>query len=818
MRFIIPLHLLTFAAFTASAVPSTDYDLVIAGGTRAAVAAAERARRDGKRVCVVAPRNYLGEDVAGNLACVTEGLTPLAAKQALDRRLLACGADVLTGTFVLSRDGGEVRCAAAGGEFTLAATEFLDCRALPPKTGFSRAARIVIAGSPPSAPGLAVEPLPGDYTTVVTNRVKEDGDGSVHTVTGRAWRCEFDLDFAVTDAPSAAAAELSARKLTWVPDLLDGADELIPLGGASSAKAPVPPDEADVIVIGGGVAGVPAAIAAARAGAKTVLVESLRQLGGMGTAGGIGQYWQGRRDGFTAEYDQRIRELKPSVHGVGKREAWRRLAEEAGVTVLLGCTFYGVERQDGRLQAVRLATDYGPLTLRAKTFVDATGNAAVAAAAGAPTVFLESGPLAVQGSGVAWRPLGVGFANTDWGYVDDTSVRDRTRFLACGRLGASNIWDVAQLVGSRERRRIVGELVLTDTDIASGRRFADVIALTQSNFDSHGPTANDLGLVPEPCPWLIKAVVPYRALRPRGIDNLLVAGLGISAVRDALPIVRMQSDVQNTGYAVGYAAAMAATAGGDCRRVDIRTLQRRLCDEGRLPAAALGWTDRRLTDEELAESVRTLAEDYRGAAKVLAERVRATPMLKAAYRRETRPTARFRYAHVLGILGEADGAETLAEWLRGGIDASEPRIKGMPPYARRFDDRESVLIALGRTKSEVAAKVLHEEAARLEPGDSLGRHRAVCWAAEACGERSLGVLLRAKATDRPAATLARGVRPMAGCSPKNHFMTNEEIAALKALDLATAVYRLTGDDTFLKPWLGDAREVFRRQAERVLAR
>ena len=795
------------------------YDVVVAGGTRRAVAAAEQCRREGRTVCVLAPRNYLGEDAAGTLACVGDGVTPLQAKRALDRRLLACGADFLTGTYVLSASSNEVRCAGVCGEFAVACGMFLDCRDAAANAVFTKAARIVVAGTAPSAPGLSVRTLPGDFTTVVTNRVKEDGDGRVHTVAGRAWRCEFDLPHPVTDAFGRAEAELLAREKTWVPDLLDGADELIPLDAGTAASAGAPPvRDADVVVVGGGVAGVPAAIAAARAGARTILVESLRQLGGTGTAGGIGQYWQGYRDGVTAEYDQRIRDLKPAVHGIGKREAWRRMAREAGVTVLWGCAAYGVEMDGDRIAAVKVATDYGPVRLAARTVVDATGNANLAAAAGAPIVFIEEGPLAVQGSGVAGRPLGVGYMNTDWGYVDETSARDRARFLACGRLGAPEIWDVSQLVGSRERRRIVADVVLTDTDMATGRRFADVVVRTRSNFDSHGPTVDDLGLIPEPGPWLVEGVVPYRALLPKGVANLLVAGLGLGATRDALPILRMQSDVQNTGYAVGMAAALAAQGGGDCRQVDVKALQRRLVREGRLAEEALAWTDRTVSDAELARAVETIADDYRGAALVVAERTRAIPLLKAAFAAAEETAAKFRYAHVLGVLGEAEGADLLADQAEGRIAVPQPDLSKSPAYAKRFDYRASVLIALGRTRHPRAVSVLSRRVARLSPATDFFTYRAVCWAAEATGSRELGELLKGKAAAAPSAVVREGVRPRFGYSPRNHFMNEEEFAALKALDLATAVYRLTGDDAFLRPWLEDARGVCRLQAERVLGR
>ena len=76
--------------------------------------------------------------------------------------------------------------------------------------------------------------------------------------------------------------------------------------------------------------------------------------------------------------------------------------------------------------------------------------------------------------------------------------------------------------------------------------------------------------------------VPYRCLLPKGLEGLLVTGLGLSAHRDALPLVRMQPDMQNLGYATGVAAAMAAKAGTLVRHIDVRQLQKHLVEIGNL--------------------------------------------------------------------------------------------------------------------------------------------------------------------------------------------------------------------------------------------
>jgi hypothetical protein len=162
--------------------------------------------------------------------------------------------------------------------------------------------------------------------------------------------------------------------------------------------------EVDVLVAGGGLGGVAAAMAAARAGAKTLLVERNTFAGGVATAGmccsifncyytSAGTLGTG---GIAVEVADRIGE----VEGFGPK--WRRhkghviydletgklvlaeLVEESGAGQLYGAVVAGALIEDGALRGVIVETKSGREAILARVVVDATGDADIAAFAGVP--------------------------------------------------------------------------------------------------------------------------------------------------------------------------------------------------------------------------------------------------------------------------------------------------------------------------------------------------------------------------------------------------------------------------------------------------
>ncbi len=566
--------------------------------------------------------------------------------------------------------------------------------------------------------------------------------------------------------------------------------------------------EVDVLVIGGGTAGAPAGIGAARAGAETLVVEFLHGLGGVSTLGLIGKYYHGNRVGFTEEIDAGVAELGAAVHVAGKAEWYLRAFRAAGGRVWFGCLGCGALVEDGTVVGAVVATPRGRGIVRAKTVLDATGNADVAAAAGAPCEWTGGAHAAVQGAGLPPRALGPkrSYTNTDYFFVDETDAVDVAHLLVSARATYRRAYDLAQCVDTRERRRVVGEVRVSPMDILMGRTWPDTVCIAKSNFDSHGYTVHPLFLLDPPDRAGLSAHVPFRCMVPKGLGGLLVLGLGMSAHRDAMPVLRMQPDVQNQGYAAGVAAAMAYRGGTDVRAIDVRALQKHLVEKRILPPEVLGMKDScPVSPEKVAEAVAALARDYEELAVVLAHEDVAMPLLRKAYAGAADADARFIYAHVLGMLGDATGAGTLRERVRAADGWDEGwNYRGMGQYGASLSRLDSTLIALGRTRTPEAVEPILRLAERLDKDQAFSHHRAVAMACETLGDPRAAPVLAA-VLSKPgmaghAAHTQAAVREQLGAGGAETAPRN---VALRELVLARALYRC-GDHEGLGRRLLDA--------------
>jgi hypothetical protein len=490
----------------------------------------------------------------------------------------------------------------------------------------------------------------------------------------------------------------------------------------------------DVAVAGGGTAGAPAGISAARAGAATLVVELLPCLGGVSTEGRISKYWFGNRCGFTDEIDRGVHamgpepdyELTSALSNPEWKKSWylQALNAENGAVLFHALTL-AVAMDGPRLAGMLVATPYGSGLVRARAVIDSTGNADLAAAAGAETLNIGAEHLAVQGAGLGPLRPGLHYTNTDHTFVDDTDTRDTTRAFLAARSKFTADFDLVRIVNSRQRQQIVGEVTLAPLDFLTHRTFADTMVTARSNFDSHGFTIHPVFMAKAPDHDALKAHVPLRCLLPQGVERVLVTGLGVSCHRDSLPVIRMQPDVQNQGYAAGFLAAMAARENLDFRAVDIRKVQRHLVEVGILETEVMSHDDSPLpTAGQVRAAAESGTEDYAGLALIFACPEVSIPALQALFEKAPCAERRLRLAHLLGLLGDASGAGLLAAHLASQGWDEGWHYRGMGQFGMSLSPVDSMLVALSRTGCEASAPVILDKVNALTPSSEFSHVRA----------------------------------------------------------------------------------------------
>lgn len=394
--------------------------------------------------------------------------------------------------------------------------------------------------------------------------------------------------------------------------------------------------EADVLVAGGGPAGLTAAIAAARAGAKTLLVERFGYLGGTATASlmacingfrnqvepdstqtvrGIAEEIILRLkelDGLgTSPYQQKSYPTEPGALAYSyaiDTEKFKyvvlKLCVEAGVDLLLHT--YACESivEDGALRGVVVENKSGRQALLARATVDATGDADVAARAGASFWQAGDDEASRLTDGIMYRiefgearPSGTfacdfGRNAVVWGpgvaAIDATNADELSRAEAQVRLAIyddfakkqrehpeladARVVETPPLLGIRQTRFVEGEYRLTAEDAIDGRRFDDVIAISSCPIISYYGYRRYLEHEGYD--------IPYRCLVPKGIDNLLIAGRCISSEQQPYESHRAMAPIMAIGQAAGAGAALSVESGVQPRAVDVRRLQHLLQSQG----------------------------------------------------------------------------------------------------------------------------------------------------------------------------------------------------------------------------------------------
>jgi ribulose 1,5-bisphosphate synthetase/thiazole synthase len=588
--------------------------------------------------------------------------------------------------------------------------------------------------------------------------------------------------FAPTEAPP------SASGLTVVEFAQPRRGRAYERYAVGSSNVPVLRD-VDVLVVGGGTSGATAAVTAAREGMRTVLVEMNSGLGGAGTYGGVNDYWFGRRVGFAARLTACVAEVHRSLqHPVpaGEMPHWNIEAKahvllssavDAEVDVLLDSFVIGTVVEGRSVRGVVAATRFGPVALLARVTVDASGDGDVAAHAAAEYVYGSAREHVTMWYSLAQFGSPGRTANNFTSTVNVGDVEDYTRAILAGRRRTrkdqDELHDHGVYLAPRESRHIEGDVVLTLTDQLLKRRWVDTVNIAFSNNDIKGPTTSDwlrIGLISPN----LEIEIPYRALLPRSLENIIIVGKAISATHDALPAIRMQADLENLGGVGALAAAMAVEHGTTPRAIDVDALQRRLVEVGVLPPSLLGRTLVRWqpSDEELRALIAEIRADRPLYAysdmrlnEVFEERIplvdvccagpQAVPLLEEACAAAEGPR-KLLLAQVLCMVGSATGVPVVVQavlsQLGGGLPPRASIRHSQPsPDQGAMPDVVYLVHSLGMARDERALPVWEHlvallaeatrEALRDKDSGIFDYVDAVCVGAERLGSREAVPLL-----------------------------------------------------------------------------
>jgi hypothetical protein len=393
----------------------------------------------------------------------------------------------------------------------------------------------------------------------------------------------------------------------------------------------------DVVVVGGGFAGVGAAIAAARAGVSVLLVERYAALGGTGTLGLMNNI-NGFRNQVKPDHIQTSRGIAEetvlrlkATNGLGDaayiqeeypttpgnlsfgygvdpekvKFVLLQMITEAKCTMLLNTFFSDVVLEGNRVKGIVVENKGGRHAIYGKVFIDASGDADLAFRAGVPTrQVLEPGVHHLD-AGLMYRITGYDAGNRGRG----EGVQAGSLLTLWGpKAELLNALDPDELTAAEVRTRLaVYDDLAKQTKEKPWLRnahlveTASLLGVRQTRFieGEYTITVDDVlegRRFDDAIAMASKPIIaffgyrrylthpgydiPYRCMLPKNTEGLLVAGRCMSSDQAAFESWRSMAPVMCLGQAAGAASALAVQKGLSPRDIDVSELRRRLISAG----------------------------------------------------------------------------------------------------------------------------------------------------------------------------------------------------------------------------------------------
>ena len=408
--------------------------------------------------------------------------------------------------------------------------------------------------------------------------------------------------------------------------------------------------DVDVLVVGGGPAGISASVAAARDGKSVLLIEQYGCLGGMGTVGMVPEFMC-FDDGINVLAGGIGSEVKTALFGdevaykcynvsVEKVKLfYDKLVTESGVRLLLFTKLVDVVVEDKKISYAVVSSRSGIYAVKAKTFVDCTGDGDLSVRAGATFEFgdedgqtmpatlcsfwsgidfkrrnkpdgykvgdaylngvLSQLDLCLPGIKMVDERSGVGGGNVGHTYaVDDLDEEKLTEAMLKSReivaeyvqyyqqyvpgCENANLCYTANVLGVRESRRIVCDYMASHTDYITRACFDDEIGRYNYPVDIHPKAPDEKSIEQFAKDTALKYEkgesygISLRSLIVKDLDNVFVAGKCVGASREMQASMRVMPCCFITGQAAGLAASVCVETGTTSHSVNVKSVQKKL--------------------------------------------------------------------------------------------------------------------------------------------------------------------------------------------------------------------------------------------------